>query len=767
MTSTSSGGVSLGRVSTACARCRRQKLKCDVTKPCTMCVRSGVECQPRPLPESTPRRRKASSDAGNDGDGITRVARRARTTSSGPETASRSIGSAQTPPEDASPLTRQVAGSIETQQFGANRSTISLAMNMYENFGTHAPTKTSTIPGDAASGSPSGPVWELQTMQMPAPSVMEKLIDVYFDRLHWFIWIFHRPSFMTQARDIISAPAWRREDMSKILVTLTVAALGLKSAIQNTSPQGLQFLASVSPDPQRLVNQMIGEVRLHLLDLLDDSCIETVQVTVLLGAYYIFHGSPSLAWAMIGMSVRASYALALHCELDSDDEITTQIRRRCWNHVTVADTFASQIYGRPASLDPAFSDLLPLANMEDDPAIDVTSGEHGIQNGVGGGAVSVLTFHWLKYKVYEIIRKTISTFRLLQLNSPMTAEDLNSLIDAVQRVDAQLAEWRKTLPPPLDSGSVLGDHGSPGLTFPGLLEDDGKDHTASPLQRLKLQAWVLQITYDAALILAHRPLLEHRLSSEYRQGISKSSVDFISRSFDVSIKAALRISQTPVMQFEHEFSLAFIFVHLFTAGVILCIPPTSHPYSNTAHEAKAGVFRIIRAAKALSARSQIARHAEQLLSDLLKLSLHREVDMVFKDDRKTHHGQGTDQPPPELPSIANNTCESGMPASERQQNLPDNDFSQNQYRETILQVPPTSNSETSLSSLQQDYDQQGSFADEWAAPYPVFNLGNAAGPNIQSLDLPLDEAFGAFGQVMFNLMPDDPLNNWGWGRGSI
>ncbi|KAK0744383.1 fungal-specific transcription factor domain-containing protein [Apiosordaria backusii] len=742
MSATSSGAVSLGRVSTACARCRRQKLKCDVTKPCTMCVRSGVECQPRSVPESTPRRRKASSDLGDDGDGIARMTRRPRTTSTGPEAARRSTGPDQTSPEHVSPLTRQVTGSIETQQFGANRSTISLAMNMYENFGTRAPTKSSTIPGDASSGSPSGPVWELQTMQMPAPSVMEKLIDVYFDRLHWFIWIFHRPSFMNQARDIITASAWRREDMSKILVTLTVAALGLKCAIQNTSPQGQQFLASVSPDPQRLVNQMIGEVRVHLLDLLDDSCIETVQVTVLLGAYYIFHGSPSLAWAMIGMSVRASYALALHCELDSDDQVSTQIRRRCWNHVTVADTFASQIYGRPASLDPAFSNLLPLADMGDDTVIDVPSGEHGIQNGVGGGAVSALTFHWLKYRLYEIIRKTISTFRLLQLNSPMTAEDLQSLIDAVQRVDAQLAEWRKTLPPPLDSGDVLDDHSPRGL-------------------------WVLQITYDAAIILAHRPLLEHRLSSEYRQGISKSSVDLISRSFDVSIKAALRISQTPVMEFEHEFCLAFIFVHLFTAGVILCIPPTSHPYSNTAHEAKAGVFRIIRAAKALSARSQIARHAEQLLSDLLKLSLHCEVDMVFKDDRKTHQGQGTNQPPAEPPCIANNTCETGMSTSERQHDPPDSDFNQNQYRETLLQVPSTSNSETPLSSLQQDYDHPGSFGDEWAAPYPVFNLVNAVGSNIQTLDLPLDEAFGAFGQVMFNLMPDDPLNNWGWGRGSI
>lgn len=707
-----------------------------------MCVRSGMECQPRLVSGSTPRRRKASTAPGGNGDGAVRVAQRPRTSSSGPEVPV--AGSVQTPPERESPLSRQVTGSIETQQFGANRSTISLAMNMYENLGTHAPTSTSTIPGDASSTSPSGPIWELQTMRMPAPAVMEALMDVYFDRLHWFIWIFHKPSFMEQARDILSAGYWRREDMSKVLVALTVAALGLKCAMQNTTPQGQRFLASVSSDPQRLMNQMIGEVRMHLLDLLDDSCIETVQVTVLLGAFYIFHGSPSLAWSMIGISVRASYALALHCDLDSDDEVATQIRRRCWNHITVADTFASQIYGRPASLDPAFSNLLPLAEM-DDTAIDMPFGEEGIQE--GNGAVTALTFHWLKYKLYEIIRKTISTFRLLQLHSPMTAEDLKSLIDAVQRVDAQLEEWRKTLPPPLDSGDVLDDDNSQQLSFQERFEDDG-DGADPPLRRLKLQAWLLQITYDAAIILAHRPLLEHRLSAEYRQGISKSSVASVSRSFDVSVKAALRISRTPVMQFGHEFCLAFIFVHLFTAGVILCIPPTSHPYSSTAQEAKAGVFRIIQAAKELRSRSRIAHHAEQLLSDLLKLSLHREVDMVFKEERKTHLGPGSNQAPDCPASSGNRFYEAGLSTTDRGQTPLDRDFNQSQHNEAVLPVPPTSNSGTPLSPQQQQ-PSPNSFGDDWVEPYPVFNFVNPAGSNTQPLDLPLDQAFGAFGQGMY------------------
>ena len=593
---------------------------------------------------------------------------------------------------------------------------------------------------------------------MPSLAVMDALIDLYFAKMDWFIWVFHKPSFISQARDILSAQVWRREDMSKVLVTLTVAALGLKSALQNTSPQGLQFLESVSPDPPGLMNQIIGEVRMHLLDLLDDSHIETIQVCVLLGAFYIFHGSPSLAWAMIGMSVRTAYAMGLHCELSGDDQVATQVRRRCWNHITVADTFASQIYSRPASLDPAFSDLLPLTNI-DDTTVELFSNEQEIQDEVYGGPVTALTFHWLKARLYVIIRKTISTFRLLHLHSPMTAQDLQSLIDAVKRIDGQLAEWRRTLPPPLNSSDLLDDDNTQQLSFQELFRNHEGEASDPQVRRIKLQACLLQVTYDAAVILAHRPLLEHRLSAEYREGIPKSSVDVVSRSFDVSIKAALRISRIPVMQFEHEFCLAFIFVHLFTAGVILCIPPTSHPHSSLAQDAKAGVFRIIQAAKELSPRSQIARHTETLLSDLLKLSLHREVDMAFKDSHKSNRAPWPSQSEAQSTRHTNTTCNAGTTLVENRGSPAGREFNGTNYDESILPVSPTSVGEASAgycdhgsdSHLRSPHSNQQesnlpNFGNEDMDPYP---MSNTVGADIQPLDLPLDEAFGAFGQGMY------------------
>lgn len=619
--------------------------------------------------------------------------------------------------------------SPHSQQFGANRSAMSLALNMYENLGTSAPLKTSTGPGDVTPSSPQGPPWALQLMQMPAPHIMEALIDVYFDKVDWFIWIFHKPTFVLQARQVLSTTTWRRRDLNKILVTLAVAALGLKCVIQDTSLKGQRLLASMPCEPRKLLDQMIGEVKLHLVDLLDDSCIETVQVCVLLGAYHIFHGSPTLAWTTIGLSVRTSYALALHCDPDTH-QVASQIRRRCWNHLTVADTFASQIYGRPASLDPAFCDLLPFAEI-DDTIIDA-SVVHQIRE-TFGGSVSGLDFPWLKCRLYEIIRRILSTFRVMRLHNPMTVDELRTLIAAVQDLDMQLKSWRNTLPPSLNSDNLSASHlQQPSPHDSEQNQDEGQIYS---LRKLRLQAYVLQITYDAAVILAHRPLLEHKLSSQSRQDISKSAAEYVSRSFDVSIKASLRISRVPVMEFKNEFCMAFIFIHLFIAGVILCIPPTSHPYSNTAQEAKAGVFRIIQAAKALRPDSHVARHTERLLSDLLKLSLHREVDMAFKEERQAQAQQENQGQEHERGLISTSNF-AGQPVQ------PMNDSC---YDETLLASIPTPQPDGA--PMPRDvHVSNGTIDEEWVLPHSFQNIMSIDNPDIQQMDLPLDEAFGAFGQ---------------------
>lgn len=77
-------------------------------------------------------------------------------------------------------------------------------------------------------------------------------------------------------------------------------------------------------------------------------------------------------------------------------------------------------------------------------------------------------------------------------------------------------------------------------------------------------------------------------------------------------------------------------MHMFTAGVILCIPATMSPFSYLAHNAKAGVVRIIQMLKRLSNNTPVALQSHTILEELMKVAIKRELDMMLQP---TEHQQ--------------------------------------------------------------------------------------------------------------------------------
>lgn len=82
-------------------------------------------------------------------------------------------------------------------------------------------------------------------------------------------------------------------------------------------------------------------------------------------------------------------------------------------------------------------------------------------------------------------------------------------------------------------------------------------------------------------------------------------------------------------------------MQFFKAGVILCIPPASLPFSSIANEAKSRALRIIKSCGRSGRQSRIAKHSETLLTDLLKTSLKREVNNALSGE---NDGSGTMSP---------------------------------------------------------------------------------------------------------------------------
>ncbi|OAP57804.1 hypothetical protein AYL99_08542 [Fonsecaea erecta] len=619
------------RLAWACDRCRRQKLKCDVEKPCILCVRAGVACEPQLPAQDTPLKRKRSVQSD--------MPRRAKAT--GPSYAAQHGVVPQVPTSGSttcSPMNDPAHGAgldvgditrtspEESQQYGANDSSMGFAKILLGEDDDSDSPASGAIPGDAGRSATNPQSFGSILTPLPSQTILQVAVDAYFDRVNWYIMLFHQPSFAIKTQNILRRTAWRRDELCDVMVVATVAALGLRCVEHDKTWKGHHLLEAYSVTAESLVSDLMSQIASRFYELMLESRIEVFQICMLLTIYHVYFGSSTLAWNVSGVSTRTAYALALHCDkARTTDEIAREVSNRCWNHLVVSDQFSSMIFGRPASLDPAFAQFKKLADLDDTDLPDTTAALGVFQE--PGRPATFLTYHTLKFELYDIIRQTLQSFRVLQLQSPVSVQDLKSLIHVVNTTELMLKQWHDNLPAVFKSTRWPADD-----PWNVLELDQCSPEELGVRRKIGLQGFILQLLYDAARVWAHRPLLKLRISiSPPKEGSDhKIARDDIPDSLGTSVRAALRMSRVPVHEFEGHLAQSFVLMHLFTAGVILCIAPTCQPYSQMAGEAKAGVLRIIAACRAIKDESKIAQHTDQMLTRLYKKTMQREMDNALR-----------------------------------------------------------------------------------------------------------------------------------------
>jgi hypothetical protein len=524
----------------------------------------------------------------------------------------------ESPPELVSPASN--ATTSDKQQLNTNSSTIDFARQVFNEQETGRILTGASLPGDVGISNPGDHPWSLQQLKMPPAPVMLSLFDAYFHRVQWFIMLLVEPHFRKTAQGIISRDQWPRRELGSCMLVLAVAAIGLQSVLSDKYWTGYEQLRVHSIDPETMLLEFIAEIRLHLLDVLEDCRVEAVQIPLLLSSYYVFHNSPRLAWTVLGMSLRAAYALDMqNQDKCGTDLIMEETKSRCWNHLVVSDTFTSMVYGRPVSID--YAEVHQLRVLDD------LTLPPGLISSLPGATDNVKIgkglFHVMKTEIYEIVRQTLLRFHRLRLGPIMVDKDLEAIASIVQDSDNALQSWRGNVPQILDFEFWRGEGWNRLTQEP----QESTEAMKEQAETMILQAALLQLTYDSALIQIHRSLLERKLKTAY-----KPVVGAINRSLVAATAAALRISHIPVHKFRKHFAASFVSMQQFTAGVILCIQPTCLPFSPAALEAKAGVLKIIRASRTESHQNRIARHTEQLLTELLKVTNQREMACALGDN---------------------------------------------------------------------------------------------------------------------------------------
>ncbi|KAF5005029.1 hypothetical protein FDECE_8500 [Fusarium decemcellulare] len=477
---------------------------------------------------------------------------------------------------------------------------------------------------------------------LPDLEVAMILVENYFDRIHWFTLLFHQRDFRDKFQNLYGpgprpsnqlAPTTSR--VGYVAVLLAVFA----TSLQYTNDQQKQLLATHGIESQSLKEKILTGLKLRFLDIISIGSLEVVQMCILLGSYYLYHGEPEMAWPLCGSGLRIAQALNLHRRMpggDPDDHAiqrSIEERKRAWWAIDEIETFCSMLYGFPVSISDSDCDVAPL-NPYDEYSGSMSEEQYATQP-------NLLFFKCAMSKLSAIVKSALvdlyGTGNGRGQQDGNQASRLKCLIDQVASLNSRLKDWNQGLAMKLKYSEMATEAAAANQAAdsPGLSKVNFEEHL------FKLQALSLKLAYENARILIHRPLLSFRVLRPYSDAQQKpgSPSDPFQRAMHTCRDAALQISQVGSTAYLREvsetYAIAFVSLHLLTAGVTLCISINLDPLSLKSYESRMGIRRLMQIQTLLKDKSIIAAQGLDITKKLMSLVMAKEVDAMFEVESPT------------------------------------------------------------------------------------------------------------------------------------
>ncbi|KAJ5099089.1 hypothetical protein N7532_006090 [Penicillium argentinense] len=640
----------------ACDRCRRQKLKCDVEKPCSLCLRSGFACETTSAPLrnylfTTYRKSKRSTKAMEERRKIVQHVQ-----SDMPETSRASPRGLDTPRGSLNvarscsniPSDTDIQPDIPQQPpRHAQASAVELTDELFHLHGQgsiNSPTtynNTSALPGGTSVDSPylaTGQMMGKTSLSshfpglcLPSRPVCDFLLQSYWRSVHWFMMLFYKPSFEREYRQIVDNQYVTARQKGTAVLILMVLAIGARYASDDQrSKVGIskEELSSLQRD-------MLNQIRLHYFEVLDSGGVECVQLCILLSTYYLYNGKPNLALPILGAGVHSAQAQGLHKESlwGPATEIVLEVRKRTWWALYVLDRFASITYGRPSSINDVYcavsmprdmDDILaahPLLNMIESPASNSSA------------RVTLGSYQRHKFDLYSIATAVIGNIHNVNVSGSEAA------MNQAAEINTKLVDWFDRLPEELRL-----EHNAD-LAMGSLTSAE-----VEICQLFQLQALALQLAYDNIQIILHRPFIRCTRRLPVSSGLRDS--DARPTSFEQCRHCARRTcSILPryakvVYAAQNTHAVAYIAMQNFTAGVTLAMVALSDPGSEQAIDAKRGVANSISLQQTIAASSIVPSQTVSVLKGLFQLMFRHEMEsLLVNSPRFLNSPSPTDGPP--------------------------------------------------------------------------------------------------------------------------
>ena len=125
-----------------------------------------------------------------------------------------------------------------------------------------------------------------------------------------------------------------RHRLSFLMLVLLTLAMGAKYATKSNTQEHCS-----TSELTNIQSKFMSKVEERFLDIFDEGDIESVQISVLLASYYLYHRRPKKAFAVVGAGVKSAQALGLNQETSwgQISMVDREVRRRAWWALFVAD----------------------------------------------------------------------------------------------------------------------------------------------------------------------------------------------------------------------------------------------------------------------------------------------------------------------------------------------------------------------------------------------------------------------------------------------
>ena len=170
------------------------------------------------------------------------------------------------------------------------------------------------------------PISTVLGMDLPSKQACDSLLDSYFMRVHWFSLVVYEPKFRARYNKIMNTGLAHSGDHGFLLLLAMLLILGSwyrskLDADENENPDGLQ----------NIHDGFLRLVRERFMDLMDEDSLEFVQLSALLGSFYLYHGRPRSSFSILGAATKTAQAIGLHREPEGRHTFEdSEERKRVW-----------------------------------------------------------------------------------------------------------------------------------------------------------------------------------------------------------------------------------------------------------------------------------------------------------------------------------------------------------------------------------------------------------------------------------------------------